>query len=176
MMFLVLLVAMLVGVGGYQIQFAVRRRKLASRSWEEVLGRVEAVNIEGLHAIADCYLQPDKDQLRIEPGSMWEMVGGLEGMTRLKSNAAVMLELAVFAERWNGDQGPVISEMMRRDAVRLRSAVTRVQLVFLFQLGFLRAPFYLQEASASYYLMRSRLLGLYHNSHVGLLPRLEAAI
>ncbi len=176
MMFLVLLVAMLVGVAGYQIRFAVKRRRLAARSWEEVLGRVEAVNMEGLRAIADCYLQPDKDQLRIEPDSMWEMVGGLEGIARLKSNAAVMLELAMFAERWNGDHGPVISEMMRRDAVRMKRAVTRVQLVFLFHLGFLRAPFYLQEASASYYLMRSRLMGLYQNSHAGLVPRLSAAI
>ncbi len=176
MMFLMLLVAMLVGVAGYQIRFAMRRRRLAARSWEDVLGRVEAVNIEGLRAIADCYLQPDKDQLRIEPSTMWEMMGGLEGIARLKANAAVMLELAVFAERWNGDQGPVISEMMRRDAVRLRSAVTRVQMVFLFHFGFLRAPFYLQEASASYYLMRSRLLGLYQNSHVGLVPRLQAAL
>lgn len=176
MMVLVLLVAMLVGVAGYQIRFAMRRRRLAAKSWDEVLGRVEAVDIEGLRAIADCYLQPDKDQLRIEPSAMWEMMGGLEGIARLKANADVMLELAVFAERWNGDQGPVISEMMRRDAVRLRSAITRVQLAFLFHFGFLRAPFYLQEASASYYLMRSRLLGLYQNSHIGLVPRLEAAI
>ena len=176
MMFLILLVSMLVGVAGYQLRFVLRRRRLEARSWEEVLARVEPVNFEGLRTIAGCYLQPDKDQLRVEPSTMWEMVGGLEGIARLKSNAAVMLELAVFAERWNGDEGPVISEMMRRDAVRLKSAVTRVQLVFLFHLGFLRAPFYLQEASASYYLMRGRLMGLYQNSHIGLVPRLEAAI
>lgn len=175
-MFLFLLVTMLMGVAGYQIHFVSRRRRLAARSWDEVLGRVEQVNFEGLRSIADCYLQPDKDQLRIEPDAIWEMAGGLEGIGRLKANAAVMLELAVFAERWNGEQGPVISEMIRRDAVRLNRAVTRIQLVYFFRLGFVRVPFYLQEASAAYYLMRGRLLGLYHNSHIGLLPRLEAAI
>ncbi len=176
MMFLILLLTMFAVVAGYQVQFTVRRRRLAARSWEEVLARVEPVNVPGLRAVADCYLQPDKDQLRIEPGMMWDMLGGLEGVSRLKLNAAVMLELAVFAERWNGEHGPVVSEMIRRDAVRLDRAVTRIQLIYLFHLSFLRAPFYLQEASASYYLMRGRLLGLYHNSHIGLLPRLEAAL
>lgn len=176
MMFLLLLVFLFLGVVGYQLSFTTRRRKIESRTWDEVFAQLEPVNYEALRLIANCYLQPDKDQLRIEPDQMWEMVGGLEGIGRLKANAAVMLDLAVFAERWNGDQGPVVSEMIRRDAVRLNRAVTRIELTLLFRLGFLRAPFDLQEASASYFLLRNRLLGLYYNSHIGLLPRLEAAL
>ena len=66
--------------------------------------------------------------------------------------------------------------MIRRDAVRLNRALTRIELALFSQLGWLRAPFHVQEVSASYYLIRSRLLGLYENSHAGLLPRLEAAL
>ena len=76
---------------------------------------------------------------------MWDMVGGIEGIRRLKANAQVMLELAVFAESWNEEQGPIISEMIRRDAIRLNKAVVRIQLSLLFRVPFIRAPFHLQE-------------------------------
>ena len=160
----------------YQVSFVLRRRALAALSWDEVIARIEPLDLDGIRSIADHYLHPDRDQLSIEPATMWEMVGGLDGLTRMRSNAAVMLELAVYAERWNEDEGPVVSEMIRRDAVRLNRAVTRIEITLLSRLGFVRAPFHLQEVSASYYLIRSRLLGLYRNSHAGLLPRLEAAV
>jgi hypothetical protein len=176
MTFLLLLLALLVSVAVIQLRFAYRHRQLAKRSWRELLAQIEPVDIHGLRMIAECYLQPDKNQLRLEPTDMWTIVGGLDGISRLRSNAAAMLDLAVFAERWNQAEGPVVSEMIRRDAVRLKKAVTRIQLIIFFQLGFLRAPFHLQEAASSYYLIRSRLLGLYQNSHTGLSSRLAAAL
>jgi hypothetical protein len=176
MTLLIVLVFLLIGVGSYQVHFLLARRKLASLTWEEMLAKIEPIEFEGLQAVAECYLQPGKDQLCLEPNHMWDMVGGLEGIRRLKANAQVMLDLAVFAESWNAEQGPVISEMIRRDAIRINKAVLRIQLSLLFRISFVRAPFHLQEAASSYYLIRGRLLGLYHNSHIGLLPRLEAAL
>jgi hypothetical protein len=176
MTFLLVLLALLVSVAVIQLRFTYRHRQLAKRGWREVLAQIEPVDIEGLRAIAECYLRPDKDQLRLQPIDMWTIVGGLDGISRLRSNAAAMLDLAVFAERWNQEEGPVVSEMIRRDAVRLKRAATRIQLIFFFKLGFLRAPFHLLEAASSYYLIRSRLLGLYKNSHPGLSSHLAAAL
>ena len=176
MILFVLLASLLVMMAGYQVRFVVKRRRLNNRSWQEVLARLEPIDLAGVRAIAACYLQPDQHQLSVEPATMWESVGGLEGLTRLRANAAVMLELAVYAERWNGEQGPVISEMIRRDAVRLNRAVTHIEVTLLSNLGWVRAPFYLQEVSAAYFLIRGRLLGLYQMSHAGLLHELEAAI
>ena len=176
MILLAIFASLLLFLAAYQASFVLRRRRLGQRSWEDVLARVQPIDIVGIRSIATCYLHPDRNQLSIEPALMWEMVGGLEGLARLRVNASVMLELAVFAERWNEDEGPVISEMIRRDAVRLNRAVTRIEMALVFHLGTVRAPFYLQEVSASYFLSRSRLLGLYQNSHVALLPRLEAAL
>ena len=176
MILLAIFAALLLLLAGYQASFVLRRRRLENRSWEDVLTRVQPIDLVGVRSIANCYLHPDRHQLSIEPATMWEMIGGLEGLSRLRANAAVMLELAVYAERWNEEEGPVIAEMIRRDAVRLNRAVTRIELTLISQIGRVRAPFYLQEISASYFLMRSRLLGLYQNSHVALLPRLEAAL
>ncbi len=176
MIVLVLLTSLLVMIAAYQVRFVVRRRRLSNRSWQEIFARLEPIDLAGVRAIAACYLQPDKDQLSVEPATMWESVGGFEGLARLRANAAVMLELAVYAERWNEEQGPVIAEMIRRDAVRLNRAVTRIEVSLVSNLGWVRAPFYLQEVSAAYFLMRGRLLGLYQSAHAGLLPQLEAAI
>lgn len=159
-----------------QVRWAYRRRQLMAGSWDSILSRIEPVNSEGLRAIAECYLQPDKDQLRIEPGEMWVIVGGFHGISQLKANAAAMLDLAVFAERWDDTHGRIVSELIRRDAVRLNKAVIRLEFAYFFQFRFIRAPFHLQEAAASYYLIRSRLLNLYQNCHAGLYPRLAEAL
>ena len=172
---LVLLSGMLV-VGFVQLRWVFARRRLLSRSWEEVLEAVEHVDFTGVRTVAQCYLQPDKDQLRVEPDEMWALLGGLEGINRMQKNASAMLDLAVYAERWNDTEGPIIAEMIRRDAARLQSAVTRIQLTFFLGFGFVKTPFHVQEAAATYYLMRSRLLGLYENGHAALVPRLAEAL
>ena len=173
--FFILLSGMLV-VAIVQLRWVFARRRLMSRSWEEVLRAAEHVDFAGIRTVAQCYLQPDKDQLRVEPNEMWALLGGLDGINRMQNNAAAMLDLAVYAERWNDTEGPVIAEMIRRDAARLQSAVTRIQLTFFLGFGFVKTPFHVQEAAATYYLMRSRLLGLYANGHAGLVPQLAEAL
>ncbi len=175
MVFLLMLVLLMAAVATHQLGF-VRGRRRSDRSFEAVLESVERVNVEALHLIADCYLRPDAAQLRVEPPEMWELVGGEAGLKRLRVNAALMLELAMIAERWNGEEAPVIAEMLRRDAVRIRRATTRLRLGSFWGGASVSAAFHLQEAVSSYCLMRQRLLGLYQNAHIGLVPQLQASL
>jgi hypothetical protein len=176
MLFLVALLSMF-GCGlGYILYAGLKRRRLMSQNWESILARVEGVDLEGIRRVAECYLNPDGNQLRIETDEMWRLLGGLEGINRLHKNADAMLDLAIYAQRWNDTEGPVIAEMIRRDAIRVRRAVTRFQLTYVLGFGFIKAPLYLQEAAAAYVLMRRRLMGVYVNGHVGLIPRLQAAL
>ncbi len=177
MMIPMVLVLLLVALAGLQLRFVLQRRRHAKLDLDTLLARLEAVDIANLRAVADCYLQPDARQLRYEPNVMWAMVGGLPGTNRLLRNAEVMLDLALYAERWNDENGRAIAEMMRRDAMRLNKAITAVQAAVFTSCGLVRAPFHLQEAIASYCLMRARLLGLYAGCHMtGLLPSLEGAV
>ncbi len=176
MWFLVSLLSIFGSGLGVILHVAYKRRQLLSRSWASILAKLETVDLEGLREIAECYLRPGKDQLRIEPEDMWRTVGGLRGIERLRHNANIMLELAVYAERWDSVDGRIVSEMMRRDAARLKKAILTVELARLSSIGLVRAPFSLQEAISSYCLMRDRLVGLYQMAHVGLLPQLEAAL
>ena len=176
MLFLFTLLSVLGWGLGYVLYAGYKRRSLMAQSWESILARVECVDLQNIWRVAECYLNPDRNQLRIETDEMWRLLGGLDGINRLHKNANAMLDLAIYAQRWNDSEGPVIAEMIRRDAVRVRRSVTRFQLTYVLGLGFIKAPFYLQEAAAAYYLMRGRLMGVYHNGHVGLIPQLEAAL
>ena len=161
---------------GYQLHIVLQRRKLARRSLDDLLAQVTAVNRERMTEIAQIYLHPASQQLRVEPWQMWEAVGGLAGLNHLYSNANALLDLAHFAEQWNDESGRVLSEMMRRDAVRVKRAIFRLQLAYVLRLRLAYAPFHLQEVIASYCMLRERLLGAYRDAHVGLLPRIAHAV
>ena len=119
----------------FQFGFAKRKQELRVATWEELLAQLQQTNVFGLREIADCYLHPDEHQLRIEPGTMWETVGGLEGIQKLNANCDVMLKLAIYAERWNDLNGRVISEIMRRDALRIKAAVMQIEAAMLTRHG-----------------------------------------
>ena len=176
MLFVAVCFGMVVLFVGYPLMFAKRKQELKVLSWDELLAQLQKTNVAGLSEIADCYLHPNQEQLRIEPGMMWETVGGLQGIQKLNANCDVMLKLAIYAERWNDVNGRVISEIMRRDALRIKSAVLQIEAAMLTRKGLVYLGLELQEAISSYCLMRARLLGLYGQCHAGLLPRLESAV
>ncbi len=175
MVSVVVLLVLFVGAFGYQAWLVYRRRVLESRSWDDLVAGLRKIDIAPLLEISENYLHPGPNQLRIEPWVMWKAVGGISGVGRLWENSDVMLDLAQFAERWNDANGRVISEMMRRDATRVRKLLFRVQISFLLQRG-VKSPFQLQEAISSYCLMRGRLLGMYEDAHVGRLQILTQAL
>jgi hypothetical protein len=162
MAFLAFLVVFILAVTGYVFHVSLRRRELLGRSSEhDLISKMEPVDLEGLLRISDAFQQLEKGKPGIEPDEMWRIVGGLEGLRRLRTNAWAMLDLAVYVECWNDEQAAEISEMMRRDAVRLNRAVTHIMFRHLSQFGFRRSPLHMDEVVASYCLIRSRLVDLY---------------
>ena len=175
-MFVLVCLCGVIGSALYLLRFRKRERDLSTVTWAELIGRFQSTDIAGLVEIADCFLHPNAHQLRIEPGTMWTTVGGLNGLAILSSNAEVMLLLAMYAERWDDVNGRVISEIMRRDALKLRTARRHIEMSMLTQRGMVHLGMELQEAVASYCLMRARLLGMYGACHSGLLPQLAAVV
>jgi hypothetical protein len=167
---------LLLGIVGIQLRFFLRRRAQQRTTWNMLLARIEPLNFSDLEKIAKAYLDPRGNQLELQPQAMWRLLGGTDGLPRLRRNAQVMLDLAVFVQRWNFEDATVVAEIMRRDAARLQKAITQIEMAMLLRRQSLRIPFYIHEASAAYYLMRQRLLALYETSHVGLLPRLTQAL
>ena len=161
--------------------YASRRSiRLDRRPWGALVAALQRVDLDGLQSVAMDYLEPHKGQTVMEPEVIWQLLGGEQGLKHMRANADLLLAIAAHASRWNGEEGTVVAERMRRDAVRLRSAVRRVQMGMLSQIvtghHWVSVPFQLQEAASSYYLMRQRLVALYESSHVGLLPQLLEAV
>lgn len=176
MSFPVLFGAVLVMIAFAFLRTHLLAAKLSRLSWEDLLAKVEPVPMDGIATVALDYLQPGRDQLRIETSELWVMIGGDEGLRRMHANAKILIALAGYAQRWNPVEGSVVAERMRRDGVTLRRAALQLSLGFFDGRGNVRGPFNVQEAASAYYLMRQRLLALYETSHAGRLPHLAAAL
>jgi hypothetical protein len=151
-------------------------RRLARCTWDELVGKLHPVESTGVMTVALNHLVPQKDALNLEPEEMWNLMGGLEGVQRMRENGRILIALASYVERWNFDEGIIIAERMRRDGLQLRRAVTHIMLATFFGRQQMRIPFYLHEVASSYYLMRQRLLVLYETNHAGLYSRLAEAL
>jgi len=165
---------------GCLIAVAIRTQIAAVRvhrlSWQDIVSQLKRIEFQRVTYVARDYLDPQEGQISLEPTDMWLMLGGRDGLRRMRENARLMLLLAAHAQRWNFDEGVIVTERMRRDALRLRHAVRRIELTLAFHFVMRRSgtliPFHLHEAASAYYLMRQRLLALYQTSHAGLYPQL----
>lgn len=149
---------------------------LRDKEWNDLIQMLQPVHFRGLELVARDYIDPQENQLKIEPGEMWALLGGPEGLKRMKQNAEVMIALAAYASRWNMIESAIVAERMRQDAIMLRRALFRIRVDAVLHHRPLRFPFYLHQAASSYYLMLRRLLCLYEANHAGLHPRLAAAL
>ena len=157
----------------------VGRKTSSSREleWADLVAELEPVNSTAIERVAQDYLTPAKGQLNLEPGDLWEMVGGLEGIEKMRGNARIICALAAYAERWNFNEAVVVTERIRREAMVVRRAALHVMVHhYLSVAAQARVPFYVQEAATSYHLMRTRLLALYETSHQARYPVLARAL
>jgi hypothetical protein len=154
--------------------------KVDRRSWTDLVASIERIEFERIKSVARDYLDPQEGQIALEPTDMWLMLGGRDGLRRMRQNARLMLLLAAHAQQWNFDEGVIVTERIRRDALRLQTAVRQIEMALMLHRVMRRSatliPFHLHEAASSYYLMRQRLLALYQTSHAGLYPRLAEVL
>jgi hypothetical protein len=173
--FLLLGVVAFILFGGLLYEHRVAAR-LHRCDWNGLLLQLHPVDRQPLSAVAQEYLHPHAHQIQTEPSAVWTALEGLQGVHRMRRNARILIALASYTERWNFEEGVIVAERIRRDALQLRRATFQIMLRMYLHTGQTRVPFYLQEAVASYHLMTERLLALYQTSHSGLYPRLAQAI
>ena len=153
--------------------------RVDGRCLDALLAALEPLNLEGLGQVARDYLEPRRDQVAMEPEAIWQLLGGEDGLRHMRSNADLLLAIAAHATQWNEGEGAIVVERMRRDAIRLRSAVRQIRIGMFSQMitgqHWVSVPFQLQEAAGAYHLMRQRLLALYETSHIALLPQVAQA-
>jgi hypothetical protein len=172
----ILLLCFLVLLAGGLVYTQLSAHRVRSKSWEDLVARMEPMHARGLEIVALDNLQPKANQLQLEPEHLWGLIGGTEGLRRMRHNADLLIELAAYVQRWNFEEGVIVAERMRHDAVQLKRAIFRIRFDMMVRRSQLRVPFYIHQAASSYYLMTRRLIALYETSHVGLLPQLSQAL
>ncbi|HTF67343.1 MAG TPA: hypothetical protein VK638_32155 [Edaphobacter sp.] len=94
-------------------------------------------------------------RLRWNRKPLYTMLGGMAGLNTMCENSKAILELAGYVTRWNFEEGTIVTERIRRDAVRLQRTILLIQLEMLVQsaspkLNSLnRAAFRIEEATAA---------------------------
>jgi hypothetical protein len=169
-------------IGGFGAIASFARRstiRLDGRCFDQLVAAVSPVNVTGLQTVAREFLDPQGGQ-SMEPKMVWDLIGGEDGLAKMSSNATLLLSIAAHAAEWNEDETLVSAERMRRDALRLRSAIRQIRFSMFSQMftgrHWVSVPFQLQEAASAYFLMRQRLLALYASTHEALLPQLLQAV
>jgi hypothetical protein len=151
-------------------------RKLRSADWESLTASIEPMHARGLEMVAMDHMQPQANQLRLEPDEIWALVGGMEGLNRMRRNADRMVALAAYVQRWNFEEAIIIAERIRQDSILLKRALFRLKVEMFFHRTPIRIPFHIHQAASSYYLMSKRLLTLYEANQYILYPRLASAL
>ncbi|HKO12672.1 MAG TPA: hypothetical protein VJV22_11935 [Acidobacteriaceae bacterium] len=180
MLAFLLLGALGCGLIGAAVWSQIAGYRAHKRTWNDLVAALTPIDFTHISSVARDFLDPREGQISLEPPDMWLMLGGKSGLRRMRENAEIMLQLAALAQQWNFEEGVIVTERMRRDALRLRSSVRRVEMTLLLH-RVLRSsttliPFHLHEAASAYYLMRQRLLALYQTSHAGLYPQLAEVL
>jgi hypothetical protein len=150
--------------------------RLRVAEWDNLIAAIEPIHARGLEIVALDHLRPHGNQLRLEPEEMWGLVGGLEGLNRMRRNADLMIALAAYVNRWNYDQAIIVAEKIRHDSVQLKRALFLIKWNLYIRRSQLRVPFYIHQAASAYYLMTKRLLTLYEANQYMLYPRLAQTI
>jgi len=141
----------------------IRKNELSRKTWTELLAELEPVKAEGITLAALEAFAIDDSQPGIDAGELWTMIGGREGLNRMRANAGLLIAVAAHAEGWNFQGSAVTADRMRHDGLAVRNAAMKIKVNHFCGYG-KRTAFHVQEAAAAYYTMTERLLTLYETS------------
>ncbi len=164
---LVVLVFIFLGSVLYQASFVRSRRRLRTQSWQDIVGRLKPLDEAVLDSLSLACSSSSAKRAKGDASLVWAGLGGLRGVFAIRGNARTMLELAVYAERWNPSYGAVFAELVRADVYRLRRLTIRLCLLRVFTFGGAHFKRTLVLLLRDYAGLKSRLIAIYQECHAG---------
>ena len=163
--FLLAVATFVLMLAGVSLYFILRARRVSRSAWPVLLGRLKRIDRDKFAAVALDLLEEGRLQPELDPGSIFEMVGGLEGLGALEQNCDVLIDLATYVQTWY-PEALALAEELRLNAREIQWHVGRLRGAS--ETGHLREqfPIYAQRAVATYYLMTRSLLVLYEGVQV----------
>jgi hypothetical protein len=180
-LFAVFAALLLLALLGVLIRYYLRARKGAHDTREDLLKRLAPVDRENIARIAldaidsSGHRRQDTDAFSLESSTIWHLLDGLKGLESIEQNCQVLVELAMYLQRWY-PEALVVAEQMRLNAREIEWHVNRLKGAAT--TGNLQASFadYAQRAIVTYYLMTRHLLDLYEVVSFPQLAKLQRAL
>jgi len=163
----------LLGVATY---FILRARRLSRQAWSALLARLQKIDREKVAVVAlDLLEEGEATHQQLDPEMIFEMIGGMNGLSALEQNCDVLIDLAAYVQKWYPDS-LFLAEDLRLNAREIKWHIGRLRGAS--QTGHLREqfPMYAQRAVATYYLMTRSLLVLYEGVRLAEFAELQHAI
>ena len=176
MLSIVLIVAVFLACSMHQVYFFYSRNNLAKKSWEELVDAILPTEHEIIRELAKIVSNKDICTSGETVTALWLRLGGTRGLRRLHHNSRVMLQLAIYAERWNPDHGRVFAELIRQDVIVLRRLLIRIEILSLLRLSSALFSSTLVKAAKCYEDTSLRLQAIYAESHAARLSVLRSSI
>src|SRR5580698_2482415 len=95
-----ILVTILVAAAGYYI---LRARRSSRNAWMMLMGRLKPIDRDMFAAVALDLLEEREERQQLRPEVIFDMIGGMNGMTALEENCDVLTDLATYVPKWYPD-------------------------------------------------------------------------
>jgi hypothetical protein len=162
----------LVGVATY---FWVRTRRAARTTWMELMGKLRQIDRDKFATVALDLLEERDADSQLDPGLIFDMIGGMDGLDALEQNCDVLIDMATYVQRWY-PEALEIAEELRLNSREIKWHIGRLRGASQTGHMFEQFPVYAQRAVATYYLMTRSLLVLYEGGQVPGFADLQRAL
>jgi hypothetical protein len=172
--------AFIAALAAISTYYYVLARRSSKASWEDLLGKLKSIDRNVIEEVALDRMESNDEQTEadaegLDPGTLWKMIGGLQGLEVIEQNSKVLIDLACYLQRWYPEALP-IAEQLRLDSRALQFHVDRLKGAAKTGNLEISFPFYAQRAVSTYYVMTRRVLALYQAADFAMLPQLQKAL
>jgi hypothetical protein len=144
----------------------IRTEKNPYGSWEELLGRLSAVNREKVAFIASSLVDEfgerrgDENDTNLDEAQIWSMIGGLKGLEALERDCTVLVDLVFYVQQWY-PEALAIAEQLRLNAREIEWHIGRLKSAAKVGRAEKAFPEHAEQVVVIYYTMTRRVLALY---------------
>jgi hypothetical protein len=159
-------VALLSFVVFYYLRRRIRTEKNPYGSWEELLGRLSAVNREKVTFIALSLVDEfgqrrrNENDTNLDESQIWSLIGGLKGLEALERDCALLVDLVFYVQQWY-PEALAIAEQLRLNTREIEWHIARLKSAAKLGKAERAFPEHAEQVVVIYYTMTRRVLALY---------------
>jgi hypothetical protein len=172
--FLVALSVFLVALLSLVVSYYLRRSRTEKNpygKWEELLGRLSAVNRGNVSFIALSLVDEfgqrrgEENETNLDETQIWSMVGGIKGLEVLERNCGVLIDLVFYVQQWY-PEALAIAEQLRMNAREIEWHIGRLKGAAKVGRADKAFPEHAEKVVVIYYTMTRHVLALYEEWNI----------